>query len=419
MALDTTVQPFIQKMLRQPEVDPNFVGDVAGNFAGGFVAAKEQGRENDRKAALAAGQDYKEPPIGGAESFLKSYLRSSGVRAREASPSGPSQDSIYRMRAQEMADEQSLNNAVEPKNVIQQVLEVGNLAMKEIPAWLEKNTGMLASPRTRDIWNGVSNAFAASKDGQFQVANMKHLADLQESYPGLDVFNNPEHRVLAQKNISIANLEKSARADGLKPVGLTYDLLDPATGIADPIKVSEWRDTLPASERIRSAEGIASDRFQMQKDLAEGRDSKGFAPSAFERDISSYEARIGRKLTPEEVKPLFDTHMGTRARESAAGQFVTRAEVNALVKRREKLAGEADILERDLATLKNQKTPKTETIESSQAELSLIRKSIDGINSQLQSAQSDGSNQPPSSSIPSAPPPGKVRRFNERAGQLE
>ncbi len=270
MALNTNVQPFISQMLRAP--DPKsaegLVEDVVGGFAGSYVAAKELKEEEARKAAEAAGMPYTPPPKGKTESFLRSYLRGPGVRAVQASPFGPLQQRQYGVSVREAEHVESLNRAVEPKNVINKTLEVGNLPIDQIPNWLEQNKGMLASPATAQIWNRVLQGYNQTRTGQIQAQQSKDLADLAQENPDLDVINNPEDRKEGwkrkNKRQDMESLLKDVTNAGKGIAPFTPDMFDENTGKIKPEEAMKWIEGLPISPRFQTQEENASRRLDEQ-----------------------------------------------------------------------------------------------------------------------------------------------------------
>lgn len=194
-----------------------------------------------------------------------------------------SQNRILSVRAKEAQNSLTVSEQLQKsvQNPHGLMAEFGELkTAKDMRMFMAKYSAIAVSPVGQNllgVFDKIADVTEKSELNSIQrigeMAEAKHLAELSEKYPGLQVFKNPDHRVIAQGNESLKQLATEARLEGLRPDGLTRDLLDPDTGTIDPAKAAAWHDSLNPSAAITSRYDIAleqiASREQMAQELAD------------------------------------------------------------------------------------------------------------------------------------------------------
>lgn len=319
MALNTTVQPFIQKMLMPPDAEGAGAA-LAGafkNFAGAYVAAKE-GKRNQQAKKATNPQSYDEavdgvsnPPSkpGRFENFARAYLGAQGEVAMGANPALRPQVDLLNQRVHEGDLEERTLNAITSQNPIQVAEQAGNLKPSEIPQWLQKNAALRAIPWGQKIWDGVASTYGDSEQAKISSAKAQAMGKLAIKYPSLNI-SNPDDLSKMRKNESVEVLYDRAKNQGKLLNQLPDDWFFD-DGTINEQKAVPGIGGLPRSETLQSLEERGEDRARSQMAIVEARlqaqsdmlefklqHGGGYTPGALEKDFSFIDRATG--LTPDQ-----------------------------------------------------------------------------------------------------------------------
>ncbi len=304
MAINTTVQPFISQMLRQP--DPAAIGDVVGDSIGGFIGAHLARKDVDAEdaARVAAGGQ----PRSGFDKFADAYNRTPG-RIQQGRETYPTQRaSIIQSQATVAADQATLAEQTrklmsDPKAVAD---EIGNLTPEQIPGWLQRNAGLAAHPIGKAMLEATQNIYNQSSQAKIKAAQSQHMADLAIANPDADLAS-PDGIAQANRQYnlnkkSVPELYKRAHDQGKLLNTLPDDWFNPDGSINEQ-KAVPGLGQLPRSEALQSREEMAYDKLQNQLDLMQFKIDHGigYTPGALEKDMSFAESEMkAGKITADE-----------------------------------------------------------------------------------------------------------------------
>lgn len=305
MAIDTTVQPFIQRMLHP--ADPKAGAEALSGAISNFIGAKLAREEVDKEQAALP----KEQQASGFSRFAQAYNRMPGKIAEGRTPFGELERRERVGRVTHIEQENSLNAQLgrlvrDPEGL---ATEVGNLSPEEIPEWLQKNAGLAANPIGKRMWDAVNQAWQQSSAAKMQAAQEKDNVDLVLNYGARIGDEASFGKARAQRNWF--ELKKELQAQGRDPNSIQFepDLFDErgdwrVPGLRERL-MQEASPSLSLQQRENEAMirlQIAEDRVAAMLEIAELREQTGksFAPSEAGKKAAEYERAVGRALTDEE-----------------------------------------------------------------------------------------------------------------------
>lgn len=258
MAINTTVEPFVQRMLQQPDprIGAELVSGTVNNFMGAYLARKDVERDEEEKAS----NDPTYQKQSGFQRFSRGFLGAPGMIEEGRQPF-----SVQRRAAAER--ETTLNRQIDsllkdPKALAD---EIGNLTPDQIPDWIQKNAGLAANPIGKSMLDAAGRAYSSTKQAQIQAGRARHLGELAELFPNIDV-TTPEGLAQAQKNLSVKELYNRARIEGRSLTQLPDDWFNP-DGTINEQKAVPGMGQLPRSQRLRDPNLPLSPIGKLQFDL--------------------------------------------------------------------------------------------------------------------------------------------------------
>lgn len=252
MAIDTTAQPWIVKMLTPP--DGRLIGEAINNFAKGAATGYLSAKRNERSEIIAAGGTPEE------EGRLERVVR--------------------------LANPEAVNtlDQILSKDLSTIGQETGNLkSAQEIFNWVAKNAALSASPIGRSILSTISEngrrmaAVEADSAGHIAAVQLaKDKAELMVEF-GLEPGAPPEAFASARANKREMEFTRMAARDLGKDVsGLVTSSDFDAYGNWAPGAQQRILKAAPRSEQIQSRQEIAAmrealigQRSQLDRDLRE------------------------------------------------------------------------------------------------------------------------------------------------------
>lgn len=280
MAIDTTVQPFIQRMLMPPDprAGAEALTGAVNNFMGAYLARQDVERDEAEKMA----NDPNYVPQGGFQKFARGFLGAPGMVEE-----GKQTFSVQRRAGAER--EVTLNRQIDsllkdPRAIAE---EIGNLTPDEIPEWVQRNGALNANPIGKMMIDGALKGYTETKQAQIKAAQAKDAAEAM--LEGYDIANEAD-RVEWQKRKSYREAEALAqkRQQQLDPSLMPEGTIDPNTGRLNIELFEQGLKKMPRNESLQSQE----ERARLRNQLLQQRDFVNQQLRARQITIEEYKLRM-------------------------------------------------------------------------------------------------------------------------------
>jgi hypothetical protein len=255
VAINTSVEPFIQRMLMPP--DPKTGAEVASGTINNFLGAYQARKDVERDEAEKRKNDPNYVPQGGFQRFARGVLGAPGAIEEGKQP--------FSVQNRALAERNvTLSRQIDSlmKDPLAIAKEIGDLTPDQIPEWIQKNAGLAANPLGKAMLDSAGKAYSSTKQAQIQAGRARHLGELAERYPNVDL-NTPEGLAQAQKNESVRELYNRAYREGRTLNSLPDDWFNP-DGTINEQKAVPGLGGMPPSERL----SISRQELELRKNAA-------------------------------------------------------------------------------------------------------------------------------------------------------
>lgn len=281
MALDTTVQPFISQMLRQPSAESaKGVTEALGNFAAGFVEAREEKRAKEQ---AAYDRDPEGEPMPSEPSKPERFMKSfSEFQNPQRNMRALQERSLKAHVIKAEAENRSMNQFM-AINPIEFAQKAGDVPVEQIPEFVQKNAALAATPWGKPVLSMMMQAYEASSVSKIQAAQAKFMNDLSIEMigSGLDPKDELQRSEFLQQRMADQAMERRAKytTDFLRTaeqmgkdvsgLPIPQDAFNQRGFLVKPEVFQEILGKAPRSQRLQSLDERAAERLALQREISD------------------------------------------------------------------------------------------------------------------------------------------------------